>query len=351
MIYSFDTIRNIEIEISTHCNAACPQCPRNNYGGKTIENLPLINWDLADLKRALDIDFVQQLELVYFCGTYGDPLMNPNLVEMCAWLTETNPTLKIGIHTNGGVGRKETFKQLANLVSFVAFGIDGLEDTNHVYRRNTDWNTIIENAKLYIDAGGKAVWDFIVFQHNQHQVDQAKDLSASLGFSEFNIKKTGRFFNKNHQLVDKIDVLDNDGNKQYELLPPTNQYLNSSYSAIQKTDILDYIATTKINCYWMNNHKLYIGADGNVFPCGFLHDRLYGLEAESNNDHVKILNMMSNTDTNVFKKNLKDIVDGEWFNRIRQSWDGDRLERCAMMCGNTINILKDQNIQIKYKEN
>jgi MoaA/NifB/PqqE/SkfB family radical SAM enzyme len=351
MNYSFDTIRNIELEISTYCNAACPQCPRNNYGGKTIENLPLINWDLADLKRALGIDFVQQLELVYFCGTYGDPLMNPNLVEMCTWLTETNPKLKIGIHTNGGVGRKETFKQLAKLVSFVAFGIDGLEDTNHLYRRNTDWNTIIENAKLYIDAGGKAVWDFIVFQHNQHQVDRAKDLSASLGFEEFNIKKTGRFFNKNHQLVDKIDVLDNDGNKDYELLPPTNEYLNSSYNAIQKTDILDYIATTKISCYWMNNHKLYIGADGNVFPCGFLHDRLYGLEAESNNDHVKILNMMSKTDTNVFKKNLKDIVDGEWFNRIRQSWDGDRLERCAMMCGNTINILKDQNIQVKYKEN
>jgi MoaA/NifB/PqqE/SkfB family radical SAM enzyme len=351
MEFTFSSIRNIELEISTYCNAACPQCPRNNYGGKTIENLPLINWKLEQLISVLDTDFVKQLELIYFCGTYGDPLMNPDLTKMCAWLMSVNPNLKIGIHTNGGVGSKKTYEELATLVDFVAFGIDGLEDTNHLYRRNTNWHTIIKNAKTYIDAGGKAVWDFIVFKHNQHQVDQAQQLSISLGFSDFNIKKTGRFFNKNHQLVDKIDVLDYNGNKEYELKPPDNKYLNTSYESIKKIDLLNYIKTTKIECYWMKNYKLYIGADGNVFPCGFLHDRLYGIEAENNSDHLKILNMMDSVDTNVFKKSLKDIVDGEWFARIKRSWENDRLERCAIFCGDNINLLKDQNKQIMYKEN
>ena len=351
MNYSFDTIRNIEIEISTHCNAACPQCPRNNYGGKTIENLPLINWNLAQFKTVLDIDFVKQLELIYFCGTYGDPLMNADLPKMCEWLMQVNPALKIGIHTNGGVGRTQTYEQLAKLVDFIAFGIDGLSDTNHLYRKNTNWDSIIGNADTFIKSGGKAVWDFIVFRHNQHQVDQARELSLSLGFAEFNVKKTGRFFNKNHQLVNKIDVLDHKGNKEYELLPPDNEYLNTSYSAIKHTDLSEYVKNTKIECYWMKNYKLYIGADGNVFPCGFLHDRIYGIEAESNSDHVKILKMMDGADTNVFKKNLKDIVNGQWFDRIRKSWENDRLERCAIMCGSNINLLKDQNTQIKYKEN
>ena len=34
----------------------------------------------------------------------------------------------------------------------VDFNIDGLEDTNHLYRRNTDFNKIINNAQAFIGA-------------------------------------------------------------------------------------------------------------------------------------------------------------------------------------------------------
>ena len=49
---------------------------------------------------------------------------------------------------------------------YARFAIDGLEDTNHIYRRNTDWVKIVQNATAYIAAGGRAEWDFIVFAHN-----------------------------------------------------------------------------------------------------------------------------------------------------------------------------------------
>ena len=353
MTYSYSGIKHVEIEISTYCNAACPQCPRNIYGGKTIDNLPLINWSLEQLQSVLPEQFVKQLEMVYFCGTYGDPLMNNQLTDMCSWLKTVNPCLNIGVHTNGGVGRAETYKSLAKTADFIAFGIDGLEDTNHLYRRNTKWDTIISNAQTFVDAGGHAVWDFIVFLHNQHQVEQARELSAQLGFKEFNVKKTGRFFNKNHELVDYIDVLDQDGNKEYELRPPTGEHLNTAYAVIKQTDIADYVKNTNISCYFTKHNQLYIGADGNVFICGLLHDRMYGVEAEKSKDRSKILQMMDDVGgknyVNVFCTSLESIVDGPWFEKIMQSWNADRLDRCAIYCGDSIRLLKDQNTDITYK--
>ena len=56
----------------------------------------------------------------------------------------------------------------------VIFAIDGLEDTNHLYRVNTNFNKIMENAKAFINAGGIARWDFIAFAHNEHQIEEAK---------------------------------------------------------------------------------------------------------------------------------------------------------------------------------
>lgn len=354
-MYSYETISLVELEISTYCNAACPQCPRNYFGGKTVSNLPLINWKLNQLQQALDESFIKRLQMIYFCGTYGDPLMNNELVAMCQWLKLINSNLKIGIHTNGGVGSKKTFESLAGLVNFIAFGIDGLSDTNHIYRRNTKWNTVLQNCTAFINSGGYAVWDYIVFKHNQHQVDEAKELSRKLGFKEFNLKKTGRFFDRNHQLHKKLAVLDNNKNFVYSIEPSDIElYKNGAYDTIELMDLKKYVNETKINCFFMNENMLYIGADGYVFPCGFLHDRLYGADVENYNDHQKLKSLMNysggDAATNVFHSHLKDIVNGNWFKCLKESWENhQRIDRCAMMCGDTINVIRNQNIDIKYK--
>ena len=74
------------------------------------------------------------------------------------------------------------------------FGIDGLEDTNHIYRQGTVFKQIIRNVKAFIQAGGRAQWDFIVFKHNEHQVEKAGELSKKLGFEIFSIKRSNRFY-------------------------------------------------------------------------------------------------------------------------------------------------------------
>jgi ubiquinone/menaquinone biosynthesis C-methylase UbiE len=47
--------------------------------------------------------------------------------------------------------------------------------------------------KAFIAAGGRARWDFLIFEHNQHQVEEAEALATKWGFEKFVAKKTGRF--------------------------------------------------------------------------------------------------------------------------------------------------------------
>ena len=67
------------------------------------------------------------------------------------------------------------------------FGIDGLEDTNHIYRRGVKWERLQDNFREYIKAGGDADWQFIPFSWNKHQLDAARELATKEGFDKFTI--------------------------------------------------------------------------------------------------------------------------------------------------------------------
>ena len=352
MNFSYQKIKVLQAEITSNCNAACPQCPRNVYGGRTVPNLPKNRWTVNNLSKMFRNNFVANLDLVYFCGTYGDPMMNPQVLQIANWFKQRNPSLKIGIHTNGGVGKIQTYRELAKVVDFIAFGIDGLDDTNHLYRRRVKWGQVMSRVESFITAGGRANWDFIVFEHNQHQVEKARTLAATMGFSEFNVKKTSRFLNRKHEVVQHQPVLDNNGNEEYRIYPPSDdKYLNNEIEMPHKNSL----ANTKITCNAQRIKEIYVAADGMVFPCGWLHDRLYGPEVESTEDHVRMKMMLKqiggSLKANCQYVDLEEIVGGEWFRMISDSWGGpDRFERCAVMCGACINPIGAQNEDINYKD-
>jgi MoaA/NifB/PqqE/SkfB family radical SAM enzyme len=349
----FNDIKYIQLEISTYCNSACPQCPRNYYGGLTTPTVPLYKWSFDEFKDIFSDEVLDQVEHVYFCGTYGDPMTNREILRMCQFLKEKS-NIKIGIHTNGGIGSQSTYSSLAQYVDFLAFGIDGLKDTNHIYRRHVNWNKVIKNAQAFIKAGGNAVWDYIVFEHNEHQVDSARNLSKILGFQQFNVKQTSRFLKRDHTYSRTLDVYNQSGNVDYTISIPKNvKYQNKDYQKIITIGSLEeYIQTTEISCNACRKKEVYIAANGFVFPCGWLHDRMYGPEVESHPDHLKLNQLIESAggykNTNIFYSSLPDILDGPWFDIIEKSWSKNRLERCAVMCGSGINLIGDQNLHVKY---
>ena len=347
-MFRYANIKQIEVALTNACNAACPQCPRNVYGGKTLDNLPHLFWTLNSFKKVFTANVLNHIQTLYFCGTYGDPLACKDLIPICHYVKESAPRIKLGIHTNGGLKGTNIFKKLATYVDTIAFGIDGLSDTNHLYRRNVVWSKVIANATAYIQSGGDAVWDYIVFRHNQHQVSTARTLSKELGFSKFNIKRTSRFFNKAHKLVDSVDVQNMKGEYEYSIYPPTDkEYYNPSLDTWHNLDTKEYLKTTCITCHSMHNYWIYVDESGYIFPCGWTSDRMYGYEAEQTSDYHKIRELMNDAglhNTNVMHNTLENIVNGPWLQSLKESWTNEnRLERCAVMCGSKVNLISDQN--------
>jgi MoaA/NifB/PqqE/SkfB family radical SAM enzyme len=351
MFYS--SIKQIELEITTRCNAACPQCVRNYYGGKTWESLPLVDLDLKITCERL-LPLLENQPHIKFCGTYGDPCVRKDLIDWVQWIRD-NSDSPITINTNGGLQSPSWWKKLAKVLGpndKVFWGIDGLEDTNHLHRRNVVWKNLQRNLEAFNQAGGRSIWSYIVFEHNQDQVEQAKTFSEQLGCENFAVKKTSRFIDKRHQLVDKTPVMNNHGQQIYWLRPPTNkEYLNPGYDLIKSTldanpDYEEYLKTNLITCMVQQMNFCIITAEGYVLPCGWLYDRFYGYEPELHRDHAELFSMIERTGglqaLSLYNHPIEDILNGKFFSELEQSWaTKNRLQRCAHQCGTATNLFKN----------
>jgi MoaA/NifB/PqqE/SkfB family radical SAM enzyme len=175
---SYDQIREVHLEISSLCNARCPLCPRNFRGYPYNDGYIETNLTLDSVIRIFSSKFLKQLHRIYINGNFGDAVMNPETPAIVEYFKLHNKDLIIDISTNGSARDRSFWQKLAKEKATVLFCLDGLEDTHHLYRQNTNWQTILNNAKIFIDAGGNAIWKMIKFEHNKHQINACKNLSS-----------------------------------------------------------------------------------------------------------------------------------------------------------------------------
>ena len=310
MLWNIDSIKILHVEPTSRCNLSCPQCARNILGEQLnpdikIGDLP-VSWF-----ESLPTKFIHQLHKIYFCGDFGDPCANNRLLDIIKYLKSINHDLVIGINTNGSIRNTQWWRDCAKLLrhpeDFVMFAIDGLEDTNHIYRKNSNWNKIIENVKAFIDAGGNALWEYLVFQHNKHQVSEAKQLAKDMGFNWFNTKVTRRFKDKT---VDYIKAIEENETHNYEQM--------------------------KISCETLHKNEIYVSADGLILPCCHIGEELFDWSKKHNR---KNLVDALGGDLEMYKltnKSLEDIINS--FNKVSDTWllpdyKSGKLPVCAETCG------------------
>lgn len=341
-MFAFNQLEQIHLEITSNCQASCPMCVRNVHGGLENPNLRINNWTLDQYKNIISHEVMDQAERIYFCGNFGDPLLNNDLIEMIRYTTEYDPSIHISVHTNGSLRSKAWWEELASVMpkeGFVVLAIDGLEDTHSIYRIGTDYNKIIENAKAYIDAGGRAEWHYIRFKHNEHQVDQARIIAKDLGFEKFAMKDSSRWL-----MEPKFPVLDKQGNTVYNLEP--SQY--STIKIIDKTLVENYktiLDNIEIKCHAKDIKEVYIDSKGILYPCCWLApipyqapERLETITyirdeiVEQYHDLVKSLG--GDHSINANHRSIKDIIDSEPYQTIWDFyWNEAKLITCARSCG------------------
>lgn len=347
-MYSFSEIKQIHLEVTERCNAACPQCPRRIEGGVLNPKLSMAELSLNQVRQLLPADFLQQLKKVYLCGNYGDAAAAAETLGIVSYLRESSADLQIGVHSNGSLRTTSWWAGLAQAIGikgYARFAIDGLEDTNAIYRRNTEWSKIMENAAAFIAAGGRAEWDFIVFAHNEHQVEAARQLATGMGFAAFNVKRTARFLDRKTLTASgTTSVRNRQGELAGVIAAPTNpDYRHSSAAlfeqvadAVQSYD--DYLAERSIHCQVAESKSLYVSARGYVLPCCWLAGMLHNPEnVETRQFEQAFPNLEQSGSIDGLKKSLEQIVMGEFFqSSVKDRWQPghpQRLKVCARVCG------------------
>lgn len=250
--FDYDQVQVLHLETTTRCNAECPQCARMDP-----DRAPSVHHDLTidQFKELFTVDFVAQLDKLFACGNFGDPAVGGDTMEIFEWVRSINPTITLGMNTNGGIRDSRWWNRMGSLMNrpqdYVVFSIDGLEDTNHIYRRRVSWNHVMRSAESFIAGGGSAHWDMLVFEHNQHQIDSCKNLARDMGFVRFRSKVSSRF-----------------QDAPVEFLSPPKGYITAAS------------ATGPIQCHALKERSLYVGATGQILPCCFIGSELFTLSPE-----------------------------------------------------------------------
>ncbi|KZR65028.1 hypothetical protein PMIT1306_00709 [Prochlorococcus sp. MIT 1306] len=273
------------------------------------------NMSLEKIKDAFSDVFFKyhSLKRVTLCGTLSEPTLNPNITEIISYLTKKQKPLSIRVSTNGSTHCKEWWGDFGNRLAKdcshheVIFGIDGLKDTHSLYRVNTDYKSIIENARKLMESGGNAVWQFLVFEHNRHQIEEARKLANEYGFSNFMVKYTNYFEKENKSSI----TYTRDG-KSTTISECKGQKIKTRDYPNGHTHNRSHEQENVVDCYAKRKSEFYIDCNGFVYPCNWVRSYLYNsLPFKPKQSDLYALRHFNKKHLNIYNRNLSEILADE----------------------------------------
>lgn len=328
-MFKLSEISFLHIELTTKCNARCPMCMRNYRGVDYNSGYPDAELTLENIQHILPPEVLKTIHHINFNGNLGDFSLAKDGAKIVQYLV--NHDITMTINTNGSLRPKTWWQKLASPNVTIGFALDGLADTHALYRQDTDWNRIIENAQAYIAAGGQAIWRFVPFDHNRHQEAECKKLAKEMGFISFeNIydgRDTGPVYTRSGEFSHWLGPVGDP--------PPIKDMLQSHITWFDSKTVKLKKDTPKLNlrCRHKIAREIYLAADGTVYPCCYLgfypgqmthagNEQLWPLVHENNALEYGLEHSMA------------------WFDAVEATWakasirDG-RLYQCVNSCGKT----------------
>jgi len=319
----YNNIRMLNTEQTSRCNLFCPQCARTDpHTGKLNRNITLKDISVDDYKRIAPSEFYSKLKLIDMCGNYGDAIASKNIIEVLEFFTSLNEDVIFRIHTNGSLRSKSWWRKLARTLtekSVIIFSIDGLRDTSKLYRVYSNFDKAIENAKAFIEAGGNAKWNYIVFDHNYHQVEEARKLAEKVGFYNFTTKISARFTHTRHY--------------------KKNEGVGQGKTIVEKYGTWEnYINITTIRCRYKQHKAIYIDHDLNLWPCCWVGGPMF-FHDDKNVQKVQLKKVLSGYDpgfNSLKKRTIKEVLEHKWFSEdLPSSWSKSMEDGKLLTCGRT----------------
>ena len=324
-----DNIERVELEISSDCNAACPGCART----QNIDMLQPTNLTIGQIQTWFPDKRHIENKIFKLCGVLGDPIVNPDCMAITKWLLEHGG--RVHYSTNGGYNNAKWWFELGELsgrygndILKVHFCVDGFRETNHIYRVNTIYNIVDRNMQAYSDGGhstggrAEASWIYIVFDHNEYELDAARERATELDFRF--ATRTG-MRNTFHDWVAKIGkknnltekIITTTGAKEHSkvaIVKELDRFIqNDDNSPEQIGEIVN-----SISCKFYHDKEIFVSANSTLWPCCFLWDSAFKnkdgimdkystFEKDWNNLSVHSIDTILNTD--YYLQTLSDSFD------------------------------------------
>jgi MoaA/NifB/PqqE/SkfB family radical SAM enzyme len=305
MLYLND-IKGLNIELSSQCTGKCPFCSRN----KKVRNFEGQRITLPDFKK-LPEELFTHLEWIDFGGNFGDLSTNRELPDIARHIKKLNPRIILRGDTNGSARDESWWASLGELFADgnLVFSLDGLADTHARHRIGTDFERVLKNIEAFSRAGGNAEWKFIIFKHNEHQIEEAQRLAEQIGCSRFFVISS-REYNEWLQKPEKAGL---------KIKPEI-------FSAYR-----DQVATERGEaiCKPLSNRSIYLAADKTVHPCCLAHCNYI---TESEPDFAFIIGLIDryHADIDFTTTPLANILKGPYFVEVLRRHKANRY--CILKC-------------------
>ena len=357
-----DNVKKIELEITSNCNAACPGCART-------QNLDLVEIDsvsIADIERLFPSEEYIRDKNFKFCGVLGDPIVNKDCLDIVRYLVANGGFCQLS--TNASLRDADFWRELGSLSRYtgmvdINFCIDGHRETNHIYRVNTNFDIIERNLAAYTEgAEGSPMgtWIYIVFDHNEHELEIAEQHAKSLGLQfatrtgmrnslhtwiadikkrdektkkmtkeQTAITTTGDKEHSKKKIVEELDQFIKLSRTKKKTPPPGVMMMMSEDDAyeVKKQQVI-----SSIKCKMVHEDEIFIASNMTLWPCCFLWDSAFK-NKENINEKLGIFDDGWN---DLRKHSIEEIMSHPWFEKILvDSWDPDHplhFDRCIRTC-------------------
>jgi len=262
------------IDICNLCNLRCPLCPTGN----TTIARPQAMLSLEQYKELFDK--IKEYALVVSLYNHGEPMLNPEVFSIIEY-THRN---RVGTNLSSNFNWPQPVEIndfIRSGLDYVTVSLDGVtQESYQQYRVRGDIAEVFDNLKRLVSAK-KALksktpfveWQFIVFKHNEHEVDEARKLASKLGVDLL------RFISPGVPPEDMHDL-----ELQEKWMPRNPLYWTRNPRLVEERG---YVFDQ--TCFYLYR-SMFIYPGGGVTPCCFAHAERQDFGNLYNSDPAKIWN-------------------------------------------------------------
>lgn len=237
----------LTVDPSANCVLRCPLCPT----GQADKNRKKGEMKISDFNNLIDEVGQYLLEIDLF--NWGEPFLNKDIFKMISLCYERKIISRLSSNLNYflcGYEKELVESKLNHLV----VSLDGItQETYEKYRVGGSIEKVLDVVKRVksekVRQGSKfpfLTWQFIIFDHNKHEMKQAKNLVKKWGF-------------------DRIVFIENRGDMGKELFVQKNKPAKFKCNFLWQQSVINWDGSVSPCCLYYNQKYDF----GNAFKDGF----------------------------------------------------------------------------------